>query len=273
MKFIPAVCPNCSGKLQLPDDKVKVKCMYCEADIVVQKVIKPTLQANTDNLMRLGENALKSNNNEEAYKYYSRVLEVEADNSLAWFGKGEAAAWMSTLANFKIPEMVVCFDNAIEGSENPESIKRKAVRSVNKVCVAYYELAGNHLLEYMNLDGSWDDYLQHCNKIMQALEHAHKLQPNDYTTIDNIIHICTENIEIIKRINSNHYEFDAVPPTANFENQMRRKLNRYVGIMKTIKPSYQAPVIQKQQSVGLLAVFATFLLISLLVVLTVIYNI
>lgn len=40
MNFKPAICPNCGGKLQVPDNLTTVKCMYCGVDVIVQNAIK-----------------------------------------------------------------------------------------------------------------------------------------------------------------------------------------------------------------------------------------
>jgi len=40
MNFKPALCPSCSGKMQIPDDVSTVKCMYCGVEVVVKEAIR-----------------------------------------------------------------------------------------------------------------------------------------------------------------------------------------------------------------------------------------
>jgi DNA-directed RNA polymerase subunit RPC12/RpoP len=40
MTFKAAKCPNCGGALQLPDDRTKVKCMYCGVDVIVREAVQ-----------------------------------------------------------------------------------------------------------------------------------------------------------------------------------------------------------------------------------------
>ena len=96
MAFKAAKCPNCAGELQVPEGKKAVKCMYCGSDIIVQEAIKAA-GVNIANLLNLARNAAVSGNNQEAYDYYTKILEINVQSYEAWFGKGEAAGWMSAL--------------------------------------------------------------------------------------------------------------------------------------------------------------------------------
>ena len=91
MTFEAAKCPNCNGELQLPRDRVSAKCLYCGADIVVREAIHGAAVTNVDNLLKLADAASSAGNSEEAYNYYTKVLEFDSTNHLAWFGKALAA--------------------------------------------------------------------------------------------------------------------------------------------------------------------------------------
>lgn len=116
MTFKAAKCPNCAGELQLPDDRDSVKCMYCGSDIIVREAIKAAAGAvNIENLMMLAKNAEKAGKNDEAYKYYSSVLEYDPKNVNAWMGRG--------LTSSKVD--IHCLLNAIEYSVDQEDTKRE----------------------------------------------------------------------------------------------------------------------------------------------------
>lgn len=40
MTFKAAKCPSCGGTLQVPDDRLTVKCMYCGVDVIVRDAIR-----------------------------------------------------------------------------------------------------------------------------------------------------------------------------------------------------------------------------------------
>ena len=68
--------------------------MYCSFDIIVRDAVKAA-QVNVENLLRLATSAQDCQNYQEAYNYYTKVLEYNSDNYLAQFGKGFCAARLS----------------------------------------------------------------------------------------------------------------------------------------------------------------------------------
>jgi len=117
MAFKAAKCPNCAGDLQLPDDRDNVKCMYCGSDIIVREAIKAAAGGvNIENLIMLAKSAEKAKRNDEAYEYYSTVLEHDPKNINAWIGKG-FSHWdrytPDKQSKYVVPD-IECFRTAIE---------------------------------------------------------------------------------------------------------------------------------------------------------------
>ncbi|MGH9927831.1 MAG: tetratricopeptide repeat protein [Pyrinomonadaceae bacterium] len=98
--------------------------------MIVREAIQAAAGASVPNLLKLARTAEESSNHQEAYDYFSRVLELDGDNSEAWAGKGAAAGWLS-----RLPEMIKCFRNAIEvaPSESRAAIRKKAAASMSRV--------------------------------------------------------------------------------------------------------------------------------------------
>src|SRR5207247_5337586 len=113
MNFRAAKCPTCGGELQVPDDRSTVKCMYCAGTIVVREAIQAVAAASLPNLFKLARTAAEAENHQQAYEYFSRILEIDGQNSEAWAGKAKAAGWLSGQNQFRLPEMVACFRNAL----------------------------------------------------------------------------------------------------------------------------------------------------------------
>src|SRR5688572_2746418 len=128
MQFLPATCPTCSGKLQLPNDKTNVKCMYCGNDVLVQKAVQAYSGVNLDGYAKLARSAAKGGNYSEAYSYYTKILEVDPENLEAWLGKADSAGWMSTLRDFRIAEMISGFEHAVEiaGETDKTRVRKQA---------------------------------------------------------------------------------------------------------------------------------------------------
>ncbi len=94
--FIPAICPNCGGELRIPKNRGNLKCMYCGQQIIIQKTNDKFQTVNIANWMKLA-NAAMGSNIQEAIHYYTKILEYEPENSMAWFGKGHCTWRLSTL--------------------------------------------------------------------------------------------------------------------------------------------------------------------------------
>ncbi len=251
MTFRQAKCPTCAGELQVPDDRDVVKCMYCGSDIIVRQAIQAAAGINLANLMKLARTAANANNYQEAYGYYTKVLEVDPNNVEAWFGKGEAAGWMSTLRDFRIPEMVTGFENAVEFAQEDHKaeVRKRAGGAINVIVVAYYELARKHLNEFIALSNTWQEYLNQCTLMLAALEKAHEYDPNDKTTIENIIFICKDNIEGVKYNDPYDNNFSKVVYLSDeYETIMRTKMDKYAWNMRKLDPSYVKPQAERPKT-------------------------
>jgi hypothetical protein len=67
---------------------------------------------NTDNLKILAETALEGKNYDQAYLYYSQLLETDASVSEYWYLKGIASGWSSSAQLPRIEELLVCVKKA-----------------------------------------------------------------------------------------------------------------------------------------------------------------
>lgn len=260
MAFKPAFCPACGGQLQIPDDREMVKCMYCGGDIVVREVLRIQAHANVGNLMTLAATALEGGNADEAYKYYTQVLEYEGSNSDAWFGKAEAAGWSSTLANPRITEMLACFEKAIQCSPAQEhaNVAMNAADSIHRVCLALYnaslksqlkqlEIATEAIQAGMKVSTS-DAEIQHvnqCEGLLHGLIRAHAYSPQNKSIIDSIISLSTQSIESWASI-SRESDVDTRVKSLSQPHQARLQQirNEYTAKMRTLDPRYQAPSVK-----------------------------
>jgi DNA-directed RNA polymerase subunit RPC12/RpoP len=235
MIFKEARCPNCGGELQLPEDKATVKCMYCGGDIIVQGAIRTAAESSVPNWLILAKAAIDGRNYQEAFNYYTKVLEVDPQNYEAWLGKGEAAGWMSTLADFRFPEMIGGFRKAIEYApvDNKEWIAKIAVVNIFGITIAYHKLSIEHFFKMKSFEMMFEqrkEYADRSMKVISALELAHDLCPDNKEIIDSIIHFCSEITT-----GRDYFVLD--------QEAMRLKTKRdlFVEKMKVLDPSYNLP--------------------------------
>ena len=255
MIFKEARCPNCGGELQLPQDKATViKCMYCGGDIIVQDAIHRAAESNVLNWLLLAKTALDGGNYQEAFNYYTRVLEVDPQNYEAWFGKGEAAGWLSTLADFRMSEMLTDIENAIKNApeEIKGNLKNRSADSISSMSIAYYRLMREHLLKFIALENTWETYVDQCKILLQILEYAHKLSPRNRTIMENIIDICGDLTKGVKYVDpyssdvwGNPHRHMKAFITEQFEENLKTVINQFVNKIQEIDSSYQPPQIIK----------------------------
>jgi tetratricopeptide (TPR) repeat protein len=256
MIFKEARCPNCGGELQLPEDKATVKCMYCGGDIIVQEAIHTAEESNVPNWLILAKAAIDGRNYQEAFNYYTKVLEVDPQNYEAWFGKGEAAGWLSTLADFRLSEMLADIENAIKNApeEIRENLISRSADCINSITIAYYQLAREHLLKFIALENTYKNYIDQCNILLQILEYAHNLSPKDRKIMENIILICTDLIKEVKYVDPYHSDVWGNPHrymtafvAEELAENLKTKINQFVNKIQEIDSSYQPPQIIKDK--------------------------
>jgi len=253
MTFKAARCPSCGGDLQVPDDRHAVNCMYCGANVIVREAIQAAAGGNIGNWLILAQAATQAGNNQEAYDYYTRVLEADSLNSEAWAGKAEAAGWMSTLTSFRLPEMLAGFQKSIDyaPSEGQTESKRIAASKITDIIGSYYTLARGHLLEYISLDNVWVDYLVQCDLMITGLESAHNYWPEHQGILDYLIFICRDNIQGVAY--SDQYAPNGPIQrvktlSAEYESTLRSKLALYVEKKRQLDPTYEPDEIKKAKA-------------------------
>lgn len=237
MIFKEARCPNCGGELQLPEDKATVKCMYCGGDIIVQEAIRTAAESSVPNWLILAKAAIDGRNYQEAFNYYTKVLEVDPQNYEAWLGKGEAAGWMSTLADFRFPEMIGGFRKAIEYApvDKKDEIPKLAVVKILEITLAYGELSIKHFSKTktgsigMNFEES-KEYADRSMKIILAMELAHDLWPDNKEIIGSIIQWCSDITT-----GRDYFVLDQEAM------MLKTKRDLFVEKMKVLDPSYNLP--------------------------------
>jgi len=258
MPFVAAICPQCAGKLQVPDDRDVVKCMYCGVDVIVRQAVR-LVHGNTTNFLELADSARAGGNHGEAINYYNKALENDAKNVNAWFGKGVSSGWSSTLADFRFQEMLIAFESAIKYADptTQDSLRREAALTINRVAAACYQISREHLIKFIALDDSWTEYLPRCRLIVSALEAAHAYDPTEQTIIENVVELCKDNIEGVAYDDPYANNVRKVAHLSDsYEAELRRLMNAYAEKLKLVNPNYTTPQATRK-SAGCFVVTAT----------------
>ncbi|MDO4492746.1 MAG: CFI-box-CTERM domain-containing protein [Clostridia bacterium] len=141
------VCQTCGTKYSIEEAKK----MMIEGSVDVSgSTVKVDNTGSIENYYKMAESAYESSNQKEAESYCNKIIEIDPQNYKAWFLKGKAAGWQSTLANIRIEESVNCFTKAVDNApeEKVEEIKKDASKEIENLSGALMTLCCNNFAKY-----------------------------------------------------------------------------------------------------------------------------
>ncbi|MEO5495017.1 MAG: CFI-box-CTERM domain-containing protein [Sphingomonas sp.] len=215
---------------------------------------------NIENLMGMARTAELAGNSAEAMSYFNRVLEIDPRWPEAWLGKGKAAGWQSSLAVMRFSEMVVAFNHAIGAAadDRREAIAGEAAEQINRLVTTLYGMAHNHMLEFAAVDNVWATYLNQVSQMLDALEASLQWTPDNRTTLENIIHLCKDNVEGVTyrdRIHNNAPGWHGITP--EYEQSLLSRRDSAIARLQAINPEYLPSSIEKKKAEACFVVTAT----------------
>jgi hypothetical protein len=164
------------------------------------------------------------------------------------------------LAHFRFGEALIAFNHAIATA--PDEVKSAVVAEVveeaNRLVATLYGMARNHMVEFVALDGAWPTYLGQVSEMLEALETTRQWSPDNRVTLDNIVHLCKDNIEGFSYrdpYNNNVPVLNGITPA--YEQLLKTRMDKAVNAIRALDPSYAAPVIEKKTADACFVVTAT----------------
>jgi len=185
------VCDLCGGKLIMGAGGIAT-CDSCgmehSADRMKEKVqeIKGTVRVDNshmiENYLEMANNAYDADNNAEAESYCNKIIEIDPTNYKAWFLKGQAAGWQSTLQNSRLSESVSAFAKAILNApeDEKEDIIEESKDQVKRLATAMINLRGNRFAKWPDeeeANGFTSDITSILNICIQFINQAGVIIP------------------------------------------------------------------------------------------------
>ena len=151
------VCEMCGSNDLMKKDNVYV-CESCGTKYSVEEAKKMMIEGKVDvsgskvkvhekdkikNFLMMANNAYDADNKKEAENYCNKIIEIEPENSEAWFLKGKSAGWQSSLANIRFEETINAFQKAINYADEKKKkeVIKDAVDEITNLCNALVTLA------------------------------------------------------------------------------------------------------------------------------------
>ena len=152
------VCDICGGSLIIESCGIAV-CNKCGVEYsperLKEKFLKEKDDANKgdirkiENWIKMGMDAADVGNNEEAYKYFTKVVEAEPNNWRAVFEKGKSAASLSTIKKDRTVELSQAVRLALQIIRCSNLSRQELIDIKNEFAVALYDI-NNEITDLMD---------------------------------------------------------------------------------------------------------------------------
>ncbi len=160
------VCQTCGTKYSVEEAKK----MMVEGTVEVAGTVKVDDTAKIGNYYTMAENAYDAGNKQEAENYCNKIIEIDPSYYKAWFLKGKAAGWQSTLRNIRIEESVNCFTKAIAYApeEKKKNIIEESKSEIKQLSIALISLRGQQFEKYPDEEET-NGFLSDINTIFNTI--------------------------------------------------------------------------------------------------------
>ena len=201
MSFVAAKCPTCGGELQLDNNKESGFCMHCGGKIIIKDALNSIRVDNKHMIstwMDMGKKAANVGNQEEAYSYFTKIIENDPRNWEAIYFKGVSAAWQTSVEKIRLAELCQGIDEALSiiiedtilDTEEVSNVKNNMALEILEISEAFYSILSDILIHTDNFYSSDTDYLQnvyfsaiHCMNLcmfgLDLLDIDSVVVPND----------------------------------------------------------------------------------------------
>ncbi len=148
--LIAAKCPTCGGILTLKRGG-EVRCDFCGNKFFLHESYKGKTRE-IQNYYELAYAAQEIYDAAGAYEYFTKVLELDSTEALAWYGKGLAALGYSKTRKIDVTEALALFKRALSNAAVEE--KDQLREAVRESCFYYADSLFDYLWNRGALRGS-----------------------------------------------------------------------------------------------------------------------
>ena len=274
------VCEMC-GSNEFKKVDGEYQCLHCKTRYTVEEAkklfiegtvdVKGTVQIDNSNNRKkyetLASRAYENEEYDQAYEYYTKLLEIDTDNWFYIFRKGICSSKKSNLVEFRVDDVVKSCKDALKTVEEKEEneireIKYIMAKEINDIAIEFRRIAANNYNKYWELNSSAPEYWARVLKCAECDEYAYTLL-DDYvktekrefdlykTILKNLIYWYVE-VCANRKYKSGSNQYGAVYKVISYRDTLRppilAKYDKYVAFLKQYDPTYVAPKIARQGS-------------------------
>jgi hypothetical protein len=161
------ICELCRSNDFTKDDQGFFVCDYCRTkytpeqarSMIVEGTVRVDRSGEASSLLTLASTALSGGNMQEALDYANRALEIDPEDPTAWYLRGSAVGWLSTLESLRLREMLHAFEHAVRYAAETERAE------VQKWCA---QQAANAAVHFAS--PSWDEAAKRHQSVRSVRE-------------------------------------------------------------------------------------------------------
>ncbi|WP_300676272.1 hypothetical protein [uncultured Gemmiger sp.] len=211
MSLVTMKCPSCGGTLELDDTREFGFCIYCGTKVRVQdekarvEVSGSVKFDETDkykNCLNLANEAYVNGNINEAYKYYTKALEIKQSEYLPIFRKGLCAGYLSSDNGLRVEEVVSGVSHGFDMAPDKNAQKDMSEEIVTFVV--------NHKPPQDTDFYSSDDCARYVKAVYSRANLLNRLYRFvDQENVDDVITYIEAVLDCCQRVNSSVMKFSA----------------------------------------------------------------
>lgn len=178
------ICQSCGTKYTV--EEAKKMMVEIDGPVEVKGTVKVDNSQNITNMSKMADDAFNGGNFQQAYNLYQSILQNDYENAHATFMLGLSSAYLSTLANLNVNELVQSIKKSFKimeanvAEEDYHQFVFSVLQLTNTFCCSFHDLAVKHRNEYQSLKSTAEDFWEHTRKLLFCLENLLLLLPEKF---------------------------------------------------------------------------------------------
>ena len=263
MALVAAKCTQCGAAIKVDESRDAGICEYCGTPFVTEKVINNynntynidnaviNIQgADIDNLLKRAQQFEKNNDSDRAIEYYDKVLDIDAENSVAKDAIKRLTQFY--IGPFKIPredilKMQPYFDDLLKATDEDRVIRMKAEYEIKKIIAEnikpiYFDVKKDFIAKYLKIGVPNDPFSLLVDRDSVAPELYDKVIEYEYNLVNEIKKECSRGSLRLPLGFEGHFYYNFTDGGNNGDTKSRMKIigaaNSYGNLSKLEIPLF-----------------------------------
>ncbi len=246
------ICELCRSNDFTKDDQGFFVCDYCRTkytpeqakSMIVEGTVRVDRSGEASSLLTLASTALSGGNMQEALDYANRALEIDPEDPTAWYLKGTATGWLSTIQQSRLAELRHAYTLAIQKASEADhqSVVNWCSDGMNQVAGSLAGTSMTHVRQYPTVAGIWQQHTQVATEALGLLATSYQWRPNPDSLTISIAIASDLIVGFPSRIMTETGRRVTVNVTAaNHQRNLQEQINWAGEQMRYFDPSFVAP--------------------------------